>query len=62
MFCIKDKDHAIGPKPGDRTARFYVQYVQSQTPLYGKFNIFLLLKDGPYTVPVVLDPKIHNAG
>jgi hypothetical protein len=60
MFCIKDKDHRINPKPTDRTARFYVQYVDSKAPLYGKFNIFLLLRDGPYLTPVVLDPKIHN--
>ena len=62
MFCIKDKDHRILPKPGDRTARFYVQYVQSKTPLFGKFNLFLLVKDGPFITPTILDPKIHNSG
>ena len=24
MFCVRDKDSAINPKPGDRTVRFYV--------------------------------------
>ena len=59
MFCVRD---AVDAKSGDRTARFYVRYVESKTPLYGKYNLFLLIKDGPYTTPVVLDPKVHNAG
>ena len=62
MFCIKDKDHPVAPKPGDRTARFYVKYLSADGPKLGKFNVFLLLKDGPYLTPTVLDPKIRNSG
>lgn len=62
MFCIRDKASGVNPKAGDRTARFYVRYVESKTPRYGKFNIFLLLRDGPFLTPTVLDPKIHDSG
>lgn len=57
MFCVRNE---VDAKPGDRVARFYVRYVKSGRPLYGKYNLFLLVKDGPYTTPVVLDPKVHN--
>lgn len=59
MFCVRNE---IDARAGDRTARFYVRYLKSEAPRYGKYNLFLLIKDGPYTTPVVLDPKVHNAG
>jgi hypothetical protein len=59
MFCVKDP---IDPKPDDRTVRFYVQYQQGQNMKVGKYNLFLLLKDGPYATPILLDPKVHNSG
>jgi hypothetical protein len=59
MFCVRDP---VDAKAGDRTARFYVRYLKADTPRYGKYNLFLLIKDGPYTTPIVLDPKVHNAG
>ena len=62
MFCIRDKESGVNPKPGDRTVRFYVQYGAPKGPRYGKYNIFLLFKDGPFLTPVVLDPKIHDKG
>ena len=62
MFCLRDKDSAINPKAGDRTVRFYVRHLDAKTPRYGKFNIFLLLRDGPFLTPTVLDPKVHDSG
>ncbi|WP_293678167.1 hypothetical protein [uncultured Phenylobacterium sp.] len=59
IFCVRDP---IETKPGDRTARFYVRYVKSDTPRFGKYNLFLLIKDGPYTTPIVIDPKVRNHG
>ena len=59
MFCVRDP---VDARPGDRTARFYVRYLKSDTPKYGKYNLFLLIKDGPYTTPILLDPKVHNSG
>jgi len=59
MFCVRSE---IDAKPGDRVARFYVRYLKSATPQYGKYNLFLLIHDGPYTTPIVIDPKVHNAG
>lgn len=59
MFCVKDP---INPRAGDRTVRFYVQYQQAKTPQIGKYNLFLILKDGPYQTPIVIDPKVHNSG
>ena len=59
MFCVRDP---VDAKPGDRIARFYVRYLDSETPKFGKYNLFLLIQDGPYTTPVVLDPKVHNRG
>lgn len=59
MFCVRDP---VDAKPGDRTARFYVRYIKSDTPKFGKYNLFLLIQDGPYTTPIVLDPKVHNRG
>jgi hypothetical protein len=59
MFCVRNE---IDIQPGDRVARFYVRYLKSDTPQYGKYNLFLLVKDGPYTTPIVIDPKVHNAG
>ena len=59
MFCVRKE---IDIQPGDRIARFYVRYLKSETPRFGKYNLFLLVKDGPYTTPIVIDPKVHNAG
>ena len=59
MFCVKDP---INPKPDERTVRFYVQYQQGDSMKVGKYNLFLLLKDGPYSTPILLDPKVHNSG
>jgi hypothetical protein len=59
MFCVRDP---INPKPDDRTVRFYVQYQQADPMKVGKYNLFLLLKDGPYSTPILLDPKVHNSG
>lgn len=62
MFCLKTADQRINPKDTDRIVRFYVKYVEGAGPTYGKYNLFLLLKDGPYRTPTVLDPKIRNSG
>jgi hypothetical protein len=59
MFCVKDP---IDPKPDERTVRFYVQYQQGDSMKVGKYNLFLLLKDDPYSTPILLDPKVHNSG
>jgi hypothetical protein len=59
MFCVRNE---IDLKPGDRVARFYVRYLRAEGPRYGKYNLFLLVRDGPYTTPIVIDPKVHNAG
>jgi len=62
MFCLKTPDQRINPKDGDRIVRFYVKYVEGKGPTYGKYNLFLRIKDGPYLTPTVLDPKIRNSG
>lgn len=62
IFCLKSKEQRISPTVTDRTVRFYVQDTGAKTGKYGKFNIFLQVKDGPYVTPIVLDPKMRDHG